>query len=381
MKKEDWDKPPRNRWSFQHIREILPTTEVWRGTGPVWHLPREAADLDRLEFTLPSGDAITIEAWLERDFTDGFIVLHRGSIVYERYLNAMNERTLHLSQSVAKSIAASVVGVLREHGLLNPEELITTYLPELKRTAWNGATLQQVLDMTTGVKFDEEYTSTRSDIAKVDVCSGWKPPQPGQNLPGCIWDLILTFKEQECPHGERFKYRSIETDVMAHAMERVSGMKLAGLISRELWSKLGAEESACYTVDAAGYALADGGFNATLRDYARFGQMIHDGGIADGRRVIPYGWIADCRKGQHQMFGEPYSVTLPEGAYHNQFWLESPARRTLMARGVFGQLIYICPDDEMVIVKLASWPEFLSNELALNAFAAISAIAAELKIN
>ena len=106
--------------------------------------------------------------------------------------------------------------------------------------------------------------------------------------------------------------------------------------------------------------------------------MIHDDGIANGRRVIPYECITASRNGRHDMFGEPYSDTLPEGAYHNQFWIESPARRTLMARGVFGQLIYIAPDDDMVVVKLASWPEFLSNERALNGFAAIRAIAARL---
>ena len=358
----DWDRPPWNRWAFQHIREILPTVEVWRGQGPVWRLPYAIRDLESLPVSPAEGRQTTLGRWLEEDFTDGFIVLHRGAIVLERYLNGMTERTLHLSQSVAKSVTGTVAGILAGRGLIDPEGQVTDYLPELKRTAWKGAKLRHVLDMTSGVRFSEDYEDPHSDVGLTDIASGWKPRLGRRKVPACMWDQILGLKVKECEHGAKFRYRSIETDVLAHCLERAGGLRFADLVSRELWQRLGAEESACFTVDAAGYPLADGGFNATLRDYARFGLMHLHGGVADGRRVLPLEWIEDTRRGDPSLFGAPYTDVLPRGAYRNKFWIADHRRRAYMARGVFGQRILIDPDLDLVIVKLSSWPTFQSLE-------------------
>jgi CubicO group peptidase (beta-lactamase class C family) len=181
-------------------------------------------------------------------------------------------------------------------------------------------------------------------------------------------------KNQTREHGVLFEYRSIETDVLAHCLQRVSQTRLAELISRELWSQLGTEESACFTVDPAGYPLADGGFNATLRDYARFGLMLMNGGVANDRRLVPREWIDDTLSCNPDIFGAPYSDTLPHGAYRNQFWIKDHREKVIMARGVFGQLIYISPAENLVVVKLSTWPEFLSTQRSIDANAAIAAI-------
>ncbi len=371
---DDWDRAPWNRWTFANVREMLPTVEVDRGAGPVWALPTRPVDLLHLNFTTRSGEPSTISHWLESSYTDGFIVLHRGDIVMEHYSGHMTERSLHLSQSVAKSITSAVAGVLVGQGLLDPERPVTDYLPELVQTAWKGAKLRHVLDMTTGVRFDEEYTSPDSDIAVTDVACGWKPPLPGRTYPTCIWEQILSMTESVRPHGAAFEYRSIETDVLAHCIERVTGRRLADVVSTELWQPLGAEKSACFTVDPVGYALADGGFNATLRDYARFGQMMIDDGVANGRRVVPADWIADTLDCQREPSAPAFSNLFPNGAYRNQFWIETAGKRVFMARGVFGQLIYMSPDDHLVVVKLSTWPEFVAEERSADALSAIAAI-------
>ncbi|MBE9558132.1 MAG: serine hydrolase [Proteobacteria bacterium] len=358
--RQDWDRAPWNRWSFQHVREILPTAEVWRGDGPVWRLPAETRDMHALAFTADGGVESTIGQWLADDFTDGFIVLHRGTIVFERYMNGMTERTLHLSQSVAKSFTATVAGILVGRGLMDPDSPVTEYLPELKRTAWKGAKLRHVLDMTSGVRFVEDYEAPDSDIALTDIASGWKPKRGRGRAPACIWDQIMGLKVQDREHGEIFRYKSIETDVLAHCMERVTGTRLADLVSRELWAPLGAQESACFTVDSAGYALADGGFNATLRDYARFGLMHQNSGVGNGRRILPAEWIEDTWRGDHSIFGAPYTGALPNGAYRNKFWIPEHGKRAYTARGVFGQFVHVDPDSALVAVKLSSWPEFQS---------------------
>ena len=332
-------------------------------------------ELENLQFICDTSVAITINDWLESSYTDGFIVLHGGAIIFERYLNGMSERSLHLSQSVSKSIVGSVAGIAIGKGLLNPNERLTRYLPELESTAWDGATLRQSLDMTTGVRYIEDYEALNSDIATTDIASGWKPPRSGITAPACIWDQMLASKKTVRAHGELFEYRSIETDVIAHCLERVTQMRLPELVSKELWQPLGCEEDAYFTIDSAGYALADGGFNATLRDYARFGQMMLQHGKANHRQIVPAEWIADIHSANPALFKEPYTKILPNGAYRNQFWIEDSAKKTFMARGVFGQLIYIAPEHDMVAVKLSSWPEFTSTSRLKTALNAIHTIA------
>jgi CubicO group peptidase (beta-lactamase class C family) len=374
-----WDRTPWNRWSFQHIREILPTTEVWRGTGASWLLPEAENNLDELEFVNQQNQSTTLLEWLTDNYADGIAVSHRGTLVYERYFNRMTQRTLHLSQSMAKSVTSAVAGILVGRGQLDPEEKITSYLPELKETAWNGATLRHALDMTSGVRYIEDYEAPDSDIAVTDVASGWRTPQQGIPTFACIWDQIISLNQTTRPHGVRFEYRSIETDVIAHCMERITGTRLAELISHELWQPLGAEESACFTVDGIGYPLADGGFNATLRDYARFGQMLCNRGVGNGRQIVPSEWISDTFAADPSLFGEPFNSGFENGAYRNQFWIRDIHRQVIMARGVFGQLIYVDMDNDLVVTRLASWPEFLSLERKLDDLAAIDAITDQLK--
>ncbi len=376
--RQDWDRAPWNRWTFQNVRQILPTTEVWRGDGEVNQLTRRPTELANIEFVTSDGDPQTLQKWIDSSYTDGIAVLHQGSIVLEQYHNGMSERTLHLSQSMAKSIVGSVAGILIGRGELDTARQVTAYLPELVQTAWKGATLRQVLDMTTGVRYVEDYEAFDSDIALTDIASGWKLPVPGVNAPACMWDQILGLTEATRAHGELFQYRSIETDVLAHCLEQVTQTRLAELVSREIWRPLGCEESACFTVDSIGYAQADGGFNATLRDYARFGQMLLDDGQVNGKSIVPKQWIEDIYNADHSLFGEPYTQAAPNGGYRNQFWVEDVSKKGFMARGVFGQLIYIDPEHQMVVVKLSSWPEFTSVSRLVTALNAIHAIADEL---
>jgi CubicO group peptidase (beta-lactamase class C family) len=255
---------------------------------------------------------------------------------------------------------------------------LTDYLPELATTAYRDATLRHVLDMTSGVRFTEDYTDPYSGMGRADVASGWKPVPSGADpqfvWPGSMFELILSLRELDGEHGSRFSYRSIETDVLAFALERATGKRLAQLLSEELWQKLGMEQHASMTVDSTGFALADGGLNACLRDYGRFGQMILD----EGAGIVPAGWIEATRSGDPALFGAPYTAVLPGGAYRNQFWIEDSRNRNIMARGVFGQLIYIDFKRRMVVVKLSSWPDFVNPGWTLATLDAVRRIGAAL---
>ena len=371
----NWDSPPFNRWAFQHIREILPTAEVRRGSSHAARFEADLQDLDDLAVTDHEHRKRTLGQILDQTYTDGFLVLHHGRLVLERYFNGMGEDTLHLSQSVAKSITAAAAGVLIGRGLLVPEAPMSDYVPELDRSGYAGATLRHLLDMRSGVRFCEDYGVPGADVMHEEYVCGWKPwpADAPADLPSSMYDFMLTLPKER-DHGGPFLYRSIETDVIAWAMERVSGTPLPDLVSRELWQPLGAERDANFTVDPAGFASADGGFSAALRDYARFGQMYCAGGVFNNRQILSADFVRDTLAGDPEAFAGPYKDVFPRGAYRNQFWIRDVDRAQIMARGVFGQLIYIDLPNEIVVVKLSSWPDYLNLEFLLTTLRAIDAV-------
>lgn len=375
----NWDTPPFNRWSFLNVSEIIPVVPVSRGDGPVRAFGDNRRDLDEVALKRVDGSATTVREVLDTTETDGFLVLHRGDIVCEEYSNGMGPDTLHLSQSVSKSIVGTLVGIFIERGLIDRKALVTDYLPEMKDSGYAGATIGHVANMQTGVKFIEDYTDPEADFAFLDRASGWKDLKD-EDDPKSIRDLLVSIKGDR-PHGEYFQYRSIDTDVLGWICEQVGGADLSELIGTEIWSKIGAEHDANFTVDREGTALADGGFNATLRDYGRFGQMCLDRGIVDGEQIASSAWIDGCRQGDTEAFGVNYGDFLkhyPNAGYSNQWWVVDGERGVYSARGVFGQLIYIDPGSEMVAVKLSTWPTFLDTDRGLNTYRMVEAIAAHL---
>ncbi len=372
MTYDNWDRPPFNRWSFQNLRTLFPTAAV--GVAPAGRrdLPRAAKALDDLTYRRTAGDKETIGALLARTHTDAFLVIHRGHIVTEQYFGTMTETTAHISQSVSKSLVGALAGNFIDRGLLDPSAPATDYVPELQRCGYAGATIRQLLDMTSGVGFAETYGDPNSEVWAMDVCTGWRPDHDGRG-PASLHDLILSLKQIR-PHGEQFEYRSVETDVLGWVLERRSGLALAQLMSEILWQPLGCEAEAYFTLDKAGVALASGGFAATARDYARFGLMMLNGGLAGEQRLLSSDWVAACGRGDQTKFGAPYADWYPDGAYSSQFWVEDCRRGSFMARGIYGQLIYIDPLNQLVAVKLSAWPDYRMVDLLRDTLSGIRAI-------
>jgi len=368
----NWDLAPYNRWSFQNVRMVLPTEAIPRGPGQPSPQPEAPVALEGLAVTDHRGAKTDLGALLEATDTDGFLVLHRGKRVFERYLNRMTPASLHLSQSVGKSVVATTLGALWGKGEIDLDRPVQHYVPELAKCGYRDATVAQVLDMRSGVKFDEEnYADTNAEIGMLDRASLWKPGRPGE--PESVPDLIL-WLQQERPHGGHFQYRSIETEVLGWILARVSGLSLAQLIARELWAPMGAEQDANITVDRAGFGLASGGLNAALRDYARVGQLMLDEGWHNGRQVVPAAWVAQCRKADQGAFArylESYGESAHVG-YSRQWWVGKDGR--IAALGIFGQMIWIDPKDQLVVASLASWPDYLEPDRRAAMFRACQAI-------
>ncbi|WP_323785268.1 serine hydrolase [Thalassovita sp.] len=370
---ENWDLAPFNRWSFQNMRTLFPTVDVRAGGGPVRGFDHAAQDLSSIRFDSFDGRSLPISDWIWESYTDGLLILKGGTVVTEFYANDFNSEAAHLGQSVSKSVIGALAGILHGEGLLDLAAPLQDIIPELKGTGYAGCTVDQALDMLSGARFSEDYGLAGSDMTRVDVASGWRPVRDGEIKP-TIRDVILTLP-QERAHGLSFSYRSIETDVIAWALERVGSADLASLLSDRIWRHLGCEHDGFFTVDDAGTALADGGFNATLRDYARFGKMMLDGGRVGDRQVVPGGWIdAICGGADASKFGAPYDQLSPDGAYRRFWWVHNPERGVFMARGVFGQMIFIDRSADVVIVKLSSWPDYLIPSFGQDAVRACEAI-------
>jgi CubicO group peptidase (beta-lactamase class C family) len=371
----NWDWPPVNRWGFQHIADFLRTERVARGHGPVRSFGSARQDITGIGFSDFDGTRRNVGEMLERTFTDGFLVVHDGKIVAEHYLNSMTPATLHLSQSVVKSFTSTLIGILVGQGLIDIDNPVTHYLPELAKSGYAGATVRQVLDMRSGVKFGEDYLAPNSEVAQLDRASGWKPRRDAADVlhtKGLIQALEL-----ERPHGGPFLYRSIETEVLGWIAARVSGQSLAALMSNELWQKMGAEADANLTIDDEGTALADGGLSACLRDYARLGQLFLDKGAWGNKQIVPESWVAACSTGDIEAFKPNYVErfrNFPNAAYSRQWWVIDSTAGLITARGIYGQLIHIEPARRLVVAKLSSWPDPLSEDLSSTTYCAIEAI-------
>src|SRR6266566_3640463 len=295
----NWQDPPANRWAFWHVGDLLPTYRVPRGDGQVRPLPPAggrpdllAVPVTRMDRTGGAPAASTVGDVLGDTYTDAYLVLQDGQLVTEWYGPLGAPDRTHALMSVSKSVVGCVAAVLIDRGLLDPDAEITRYVPELAGSGYAGALVRHVYDMRSGVRFVEEYANPDSDIRRLDEWVGW---QPGQGEPRGLYRFLATL-QAEAPHGERFLYRSAESDVLGWVCERAAGRPMAELISELIWAPMGAEHDALLLHDGLGTAVHDGGLCATARDVARFGQMLLDGGlIPDGaggtRRVVPPQWL------------------------------------------------------------------------------------------
>jgi CubicO group peptidase (beta-lactamase class C family) len=353
----NWQDPPYNRWAFQHVRELIPTVRICRGDGPVRRLPAAEQDISEVRFS-SGGRDLSVAEMLAESYTDGFLVLHRGKIVAEQYFNGMAPDTPHLLMSVSKSVVSTVAGVLASRGSLDTAAPVEHFVPELRGTSFEGATVQHLLDMRTGTRFDESYDNPEADVRRYERVYLWRPdsqePRPADAL-GYYPTL-----QNDGFHGGPFRYRSILTDVLGWVLEQAVGARLPDLIARLVWQPMGAEFDAEITVDAHGNAMADGGICATLRDMGRFG-LLFAAGRRQGRwSVVPEAWVRDTITGAPDSAEAFATPGFPAGAhYRNCWWVREPEVPFFYASGINGQNVFVHVPSEVVVVKLSTWPSAL----------------------
>lgn len=357
---------PEMRYSVNHMDEFYPTRIV--KSDSEYHYPvrkRFDSNIENITFTPWGSDKeMTFKEALDVNYTDGIIVMHKGRIIYENYPShsALTKDGTHGLMSVSKSFTGTLAAIAVHEGLLDPNKKVIEYVPELKDSGYNDALVREVMDMTTAIKYSENYNDPNAEIWKFSLAGNVMRPE-SYSGPFNYFEYIKQVKKQDgIEDGEVFGYKTINTELLGIIVQRVYNKDLADLLSEKILKPMGAHRDGYYILDPSGMAFAGGGLSMNLRDVAYFGEMIRNYGRLNGKQVIPREVVEDIIKGggsdnnklQFEKSGE-YPL-LKGWGYRNMWWCTNNEDKAFMARGVHGQAIYIDPKSEMVIARFASNP-------------------------
>ncbi|CAN7354899.1 beta-lactamase family protein [Variovorax sp. LjRoot178] len=271
--------------------------------------------------------------------------------MYERYLGALSAELPHACFSITKSYVSTLAASLVREGVLNDAAAVTHYVPELQGTAWEDATLREVMDMRINFTEPVEHGNENAGNRAYMRACGMRPRQRGtQNL----YEYLRAVRKNGSHGG--FAYKSVNTEVLAWVMARVTGRSLTRLLHERLWAPLGCEEDAHIIVDATGVPTAGGGLSATLRDLARFGELMRREGDCNGHQLVPASVVDDVRRGGDRAIVAKAEPCMPGYSYRNMWWVSHNELDAFEAIGIYGQRLHVAPEAEMVVARFASRP-------------------------
>ena len=338
---------------FRSIETIFKTHTVRRGKT-VHPLPAAAHQIDPT-FTY-DGKSWTVDSYMAAYRVSGVLVLKDGKVLLEKYALGRKPTDRWTSFSVAKSVTSTLVGAAIQDGHIKSiNDPVTRYIPELKGSAYEGVSVRQMLMMSSGVKWNEDYVDPKSDVA----LAGGQVTEPGVN------PMVSYLRKLPRAHepGAQFNYNTGETDLVGVLVSKATGKTLAQYASEKLWKPYGMEQAAVWMTDPGGQERGGCCISMTLRDYGRVGQFILDGGKAGGKQVVPPWWIGQATTAQT-------TSNIPSG--YGYFWWMRP-NGSYEAVGIFGQSITTFRDERLIIVTNAAWPAATGRELSAARTAFINA--------
>jgi CubicO group peptidase (beta-lactamase class C family) len=331
----NWRSAPFNRWAFHHVREIVPSADIPNDRRNVRELVSQPVDFE-------------FDSFFEETQTDGMVILHRGRMIFERYANGMTPETPHILMSVSKSMLGLLVGELVASGTLHPDQEVTHFVPEVKDTAYRGASIRQLLDMRAGIAFVEDYLATSGAIVEYRKATGWNALAAAET-PSDLHSFYSKLKHADGEHGRAVHYVSPNTDLLGWVIERATGRRYADLMSEVLWKPIGAEYPAYITVDRLGAPRTAGGMCVTTRDLARVGQSVVENSTS---------WVDDIeRNGDAAAWAAgdlaQYFPGLPL-RYRSKWYVLEGAVPLLFGYGIHGQFLFVDRRNEVVVAKFSS---------------------------
>jgi CubicO group peptidase (beta-lactamase class C family) len=366
--REGWALGPTSAATLRSIAEILPTRRI--APAPRASVLREPTAPYAVTYSF-GGHEHTIADFAARTDTTGLLILKGDQIVFEGYYQGADRQDTFMSFSTGKSFVSTLVALAVGDGSIKSiEDPVVRYLPEVAGSAYEKAKIRDVLQMSSGTSYTEEYEDPKSDIAQFARLM--------DRNQGGLYDFSRSFKAAR-PPGTQFYYASTDTEVMGALVARATGKSLSQYMSERLWKPLGAEAPARWALDqpgAAGREMAAGGLQVELRDYGRFGLLFANDGRVGERQLLPKGWVAEATRPRapYVDFGK-LVPGYPLG--YGYFWwcLPGPNNR-FTAEGIHGQFVFVDPVEKLVVVKLSSWPHAWEDEKELETYAFIDAVSA-----
>jgi CubicO group peptidase (beta-lactamase class C family) len=328
--------------TYSHFGEIFPSRPVRRAATP-WLFKR--ATEPSISYTFRS-DRFSIQDYLSRNPTTGLLIVKDDTILYEHYQYARTDRDRLLSQSMAKTVTAMLIGIAVSEGKIKSiDDHVSAYVPGLAAVEYGKTSIRNLLQMSSGVDFTEVYDG-KDDIAKLsrDLFAGSdKDPVAS----------VAQFNTRVAPAGTRWHYASVETEILGLVLRAVTGGPVADYLHDRIWQPIGAEADASWAIDGTGQEITFCCFNAVLRDYARFGRLLAHDGAWEGRQVIPRQWLLDATTVQlADAYLAPRTAT-PYFGYGYQVWLLPGEARRFALVGIRGQMILVHPASKLVMVHTA----------------------------
>lgn len=335
---------------FQNASEFYPTRTVASGEDSA-PLPKRDGVLDGFTYEYEGEPRQLADLYTEME-TSGLIIVHNGQVLHESYGRGADSGTRFTTWSLVKSITSTLVGVAVADGLIDSvDDRLVKYLPEVAGTAYDGVTIKQAMQMSSGVRYDPDlWTGNMDDTIAFmtkSVVTGQAP----------AFDLAIAYKRENDP-GTKFNYNTAESQVLLELVRRVSGMDAAEYLEQKIWRPLGMEHSGAWILDHPGAEGAEVGgamFNAALRDWARFGVFIEQGGVWEGEQILPVDWVdrATVSDDAHLKPGEVHPN--PNRGYAWHWW--TYADGTFTASGANGQTLYVDRANNIVVARSSAWPQ------------------------
>jgi len=331
--------------TFSNSDQLFPVRVVKRGTA-VRDLPAARTQLQNVQIEL-GGKQYDLFDYLALNRVAGLLILKNGEVALEDYELGIGRETLWPSYSMAKSASSTLIGAALQEGLIeNLDEPVTKYVPSLKGGAYEGVSVRNVIQMTSGVKWNETYTDPKSDRRKLLEIQL-------QQQPGTILPFMSALPRAGVP-GTIWNYNTGETFIVGAVLEGAAHKPLADYLSEKIWAPWGMESEAKWQLESPnGMGWAGGGLAATLRDFARIGLLVQADGVIDGKRVVPPGWFDEAGSGKeiggkHVEYGYLWWTFPKNDAVHGG---------AFQAEGIFGQHMYINRKEKVVIVVLSARPK------------------------
>jgi len=337
--------------NFSNMHEVMPTKIIKRSG--------EVRAFKRLPQNLPEtfsfrGQKFNLENYIQDSNSTALLVIKDESITFEKYYQGTTENDLRASWSMAKSYLSAIFGIAVYEGHIPDLNVaVTDYVPSLKGSGYDGVTIKNVLQMSSGVAFDEDYNDFNSDINRFGRMMA---------LGGSFDEFAATLTSDR-EQGTYMKYVSIDTHVLGMVLRAATSKSIEEYLTQKLWSKMGSERDGSYLVDGLDEPMALGGLNATTRDYARLGVLFRDDGMIKGEQIVPAQWIKDSitPDAPHLMPGKRDNAQ-PVFGYGYQWWIPEHSEQEFFAMGIYGQYIYINQKTNVVIVKNSANTRFSENE-------------------